>query len=425
VLQRPKTWAGPLAVPLSLVGTDLRPKGCALFRGSTSMVRGDVLCAVVGCLVLPRASSTSPYFKKGVGGGGLCGDLDDGPGGLKTVAWWYDWGHTAKGFSECNGTSPAHAEYVPMVWGKWALGNASSLIASLRQSAPKAKFIFGFNEPDHSGSYLKPQDGAARWLAMETVADALNLTLVSPCVSNYASGEWWLATFRAAFRNITKREPRMDHMCLHQYTYSAAAMNGTINAMYRDYKRPIWINEFACPPFKNCTAEHQLAFMKSALPVLEQSPYVFRYAWFVNRDNRPSPKGDDSLHVVNSSSLTPLGEFYRSYSPASPPPPPAPPAPRPPPGPSPPGPPPPPPPSPPPGPHNCSVAGRKPLSGTTNKYCYQICDYKCYAGECNAYYVELNGHPVPCVYSPPTVPGSKGKCNEDRQCAALAFRSVQ
>jgi hypothetical protein len=51
-------------------------------------------------------------------------------------------------------------------------------------------------------------------------------------------------------------------------------MNDTINAMYRTYKRPIWINEFACPPYQNCTAEHQLAFMKEALPVLEESPYV-------------------------------------------------------------------------------------------------------------------------------------------------------
>jgi hypothetical protein len=66
----------------------------------------------------------------------------------------------------------------------------------------------------------------------------------------------------------------MDHMCLHQYVHSSVDMNDTINAMYKAYKRPIWINEFACPPYQNCTAEHQLTFMKTALPVLEQSPYV-------------------------------------------------------------------------------------------------------------------------------------------------------
>ena len=35
-------------------------------------------------------SDTDVYFKKGVGGGGLCVDLDDGVGGLKTVTWWYE-----------------------------------------------------------------------------------------------------------------------------------------------------------------------------------------------------------------------------------------------------------------------------------------------------------------------------------------------
>ena len=83
----------------------------------------------------------------------------------------------------------------------------------------------------------------------------------------------------------------MDHMCLHQYVHSASKMMSTIHAMFRDYSRPIWLNEFACPPYQNCTAEHQLQFMKAALPLLEASPYVYRYAWYVNRDNRDPPKG--------------------------------------------------------------------------------------------------------------------------------------
>ena len=195
------------------------------------------------------------------------------------------------------------------------------------------------------------------------------MTVVSPCVSNYNDGLWWLNTFRTAFRNSTGREPRMDHMCLHCYTNSAQNMMSSINAMAKDYKRPIWINEFACPPYvsacstwvmlygvalhsgalhasrsiggsrfsfyavvrsfwigfiasfqlgtkttrvtdtapyctilhhimtsshcttsqryQNCTSPHQMAFMKEALPLLEASPDVYRYAWFVQRDNRP------------------------------------------------------------------------------------------------------------------------------------------
>jgi len=54
-----------------------------------------------------------------------------------------------------------------MIWGKWALANATTVIAELKNHTPDARFIFGFNEPDHSGSYLNPSDAAARWPAME------------------------------------------------------------------------------------------------------------------------------------------------------------------------------------------------------------------------------------------------------------------
>jgi hypothetical protein len=369
-----------------------------------------------------RLQPTDPAFKKGVGGGGDCGDLDDGAGGLN-VSWWYDWGHDRKGFAQCNGTSPQRAEYVPMVWGKWALKNATALEADLRAHAPGARFVFGFNEPDHSGSYTKPTDAAARWPAMEAAAAALRLTLVSPCVSNYASGDWWLKTFRAAFVNASGREPRMDHMCVHAYGTAKAMMN-EVDALYRDYRRPIWVNEFACPPYKGCTAPHQLEMMKQALPLLEASPYVFRYAWYVNRDARPAPKGDDSLHVNGSASLTPLGKFYRAFKPAEPPPPPVPPAPTP--SPLPPAPPPlpppaPPPPSPtPPGPappsHNCSVVGRTNLNTTAHRYCYELCVSQCYHGVCERFFTVVKGVPVPCAFQPPRAGAQKGKCLPNQAC---------
>jgi hypothetical protein len=62
------------------------------------------------------------------------------------------------------------------------------------------------------------------------------------------------------------------------------------------------------------------------------------------------------------------------------------------------------------------VVGKKPLNSTHFKYCYQVCAYKCFEAECNNYYVEDKGHPIPCIFSPPATPGTKGKCNEDTQC---------
>ena len=234
---------------------------------------GSVLLTAPGGGLLPGAA----HFKKGVGGGGNCGDLDKG--GLDTVTWWYDWGHDANGFAQCNGTSPLYAEYVPMIWGKWATSNVTATVADIRKLG-KVRYLFGFNEPDHSGSWEDPVDAAKRWPNMERIADALNVTLISPCVSNYQSGLWWLDTFRAAFKNATGRSPRMEHMCLHAYTSDAKSVMNTLEAMNRTYNRPIWVNEFACPPYKGCTSPNQLKFMKAILPLLEESPLVYRYAWF-------------------------------------------------------------------------------------------------------------------------------------------------
>ena len=52
---------------------------------------------------------------------------------------------------------------------------------------------------------------------------------------------------------------------------------------YKDYKRPIWINEFACPPYKDCTAADELKFAKIAVPRLEATDYIYRYAWYQAR----------------------------------------------------------------------------------------------------------------------------------------------
>ena len=168
---------------------------------------------------------------------------------------------------------------------------------------------------------------------------------------------------------------------------------------------------------------------------------------------RPPPKGDDSLHVVNKTELTPLGEYYNKFLPSKPDPAPVPPAPRPHPGPpSPPPPPPspppspsppPPPPPPPPGPHNCSIVGRINLNTTHMKYCYAICNAKCYEKRCEHYYFTTpEGENVPCLYTPPPA-GGKGHCAPDKICetrenrgnsatkdrdgwsAGLLFRSAQ
>lgn len=78
--------------------------------------------------------------------------------------------------------------------------------------------------------------------------------------------------------------------------------------MHADYGLPIWLNEFACPPYKDCPASNQLVFAKEVVPRLEALPYLYRYAWFEAR----SSGGESLLANTSDVQLTPLGEYYNS-----------------------------------------------------------------------------------------------------------------
>jgi hypothetical protein len=139
--------------------------------------------------------------------------------GLDNVRWFYDWDKDQVSLSSkrngnhtsCQSKLPQGnvngVDYIPQIFSRYALANISNIDP---QYLTNATYIFGFNEPDHSGSYMKPQDGAARWEHMEELADKFNLLIVGPCISNFNSGEWWLSEFREIFKNNTGREPRMD-----------------------------------------------------------------------------------------------------------------------------------------------------------------------------------------------------------------------
>ena len=243
------------------------------------------------------------------------------------MSWFYDWGHDQVSLTpsrtavaqnaSCQSIGPGHlvdgAEYVPMIFSKFALANISRINTTFLQGA---RYVFGYNEPDHSGTYLKPKDGADRWIHMEQLADAYNLTLVAPCVSNYASGEWWLHEFNQECNASFGRPCRFDHMCVHTYFEPAqvGAMFDALDRMHRDYGKPIWVNEFACPPYKNCSAADELRFAKLVVPRLEATPYIYRYAWFQARLSNAKGKGGCSLLGANASTVrrTVLGDWYNA-----------------------------------------------------------------------------------------------------------------
>lgn len=264
---------------------------------------------------LPSPVPLRPFSKKGVGYfGGNCSDF--GAAGLSNITWFYDWGHDQASMDRagCPSRQRDHSvdgvEYIPMIWGKYALKNISDMNTTFFIGA---RTIFSFNEPDHTGSsFLPPAEAAERWPNMVALARAFNLTLVAPCVSNYASGQWWLAAFNEGCKNLTGKSCAYDHMCLHTYfnVSHVSDLFSSLERMHADYGLPIWLNEFACPPYKHCSAADQLKFAQLVVPRLESLPYLYRYAWFEARS-----QGNETLLVwdnATSVQRTPLGDFYNS-----------------------------------------------------------------------------------------------------------------
>mmetsp|Transcript_35255 Transcript_35255/g.59452 ORF Transcript_35255/g.59452 Transcript_35255/m.59452 type:complete len:92 (+) Transcript_35255:364-639(+) len=56
-------------------------------------------------------------------------------------------------------------------------------------------------------------------------------------------------------------------------------MLSMLETMHEDWQLPIWITEFACPPYQDCSADDNLKFMEAIVPQLDALDYVYRYSW--------------------------------------------------------------------------------------------------------------------------------------------------
>jgi hypothetical protein len=231
------------------------------------------------------------------------------------IAWWYNW-HYQPETSVADTYAELGVEYVPMVWGGSFDG------AKLTQGIPAgSRTLLGFNEPNfYEQANLSATDAAARWPAVEQIADARELSLVSPAVNFCGGGCHDTDPFRY-LDGFTKACAgcRVDATAFHVYV--ACGGDGTNRARWlinhvETYKSrfsgPLWLTEFACD---NATSmEDQRLFMLDALAYLEAEPRIVRYAWFAGR-------ADNVAHVDllgTDGVLTPLGEAYVSFPHAEP-----------------------------------------------------------------------------------------------------------
>jgi hypothetical protein len=210
--------------------------------------------------------------------------------------WYYNWDQQPPA-----GDTPAniedYIEYVPMAWG--AHFDQQTLINYLL-AHPRVKFILGFNEPNFKGqSNLTPSQAAAAWPALQAIADRFNLTIVGPAINfSFVGG--------AVVENgveYTDPVKWYEHIAIHGYFNEPGYLPWMIG-LFDKFKKPVWVTEFNQSPSASVDAAAQ--YMRAAVPLLENDPRVFRYAWFLARGGHAAT----DLFAGQAGVLTDLGNVY-------------------------------------------------------------------------------------------------------------------
>jgi len=216
-------------------------------------------------------------------------------------AWFYNWGMAVN--------SSMDREYAPMAWGKSSLDLPTERTTLINKR--KITHIMSFNEADNCND----QSGQYGQLCVHDTA-AINhknlmktgLRIVSPSCRESEELQW----LKSVNNLMVPAGTRMDVIGMHWYDWgglnSASDANSIFTrfknkviACYNYYKMPIWITEFNAN--KNRLRATQDAFLQLALPWLESTPYVERYAYF-------QPDGGNGSFVDAGGNLTTTGNIY-------------------------------------------------------------------------------------------------------------------
>ena len=227
------------------------------------------------------------------------------------VSWAYAWSPTpGKAFTDMSLTPPAGVQLVPLVTTDM---NTPETFASLKGKGYQA--VLGFNEPDAGVGPISPADAAKAW--PNFVATGLRVGSPAPSNTKLVPGDWFYD-----FMNLTKAQgSRVDFIALHYYAtefgdVDAAVANfkAYIQSVRDVYGLSIWVTEFAMVSYHADPSQWDLPdeetqgrFLTAACQMLNDLPYVEKYAWFAVPQNETQP----ATNLFDSQgNITPLGNLY-------------------------------------------------------------------------------------------------------------------
>jgi hypothetical protein len=214
----------------------------------------------------------------------------------KGMSWAYNWA------ADPSGPIVLGAEYVPMLWGldkstSWAKDVESAFSGGSRHA-------LSFNEPDLAiQANIEPSLAAAKHIEyMNPLADRMSIG--SPAITNGNQesppmGTTWLRQFLQHCQGAC----RIDFVAFHWYdsasnfAYFQQHVWDVINATQAANVDRVWLTEFGA----SGSDDEVASFLRKAIPFLDSTDAVERYAYFMCGDGL----------LVNADAISsPIGEAY-------------------------------------------------------------------------------------------------------------------
>lgn len=210
-------------------------------------------------------------------------------------------------------------------------------LAQLQTPLSLGEAVLGFNEPNHGGhshGELTPQEAFDNWKFVEKKASDMDpsiLQIGSPVTFGSTRDTWWndFFTLCAPDGGRSSGNPKkckIDFLQAHIYKTKALGQNSLqseLEALHHMYGLPIWLTEFNSGGSQHkdtVNEDHQFAYMKEALPLLESLTYVQKYAWFSACHEPNHYRATPASALVTDCDkpqpqLTNLGVYYHFYKP--------------------------------------------------------------------------------------------------------------
>lgn len=228
--------------------------------------------------------------------------LEEHPG----LDWYYNW-RTDE--IRHRGQRRRSVEFVPMIHG------ADDVDARIRSSR-RPRALLGFNEPDGHGGSHQAGMSVAEAIALWPRLEAHGLRLGSPATTQ--AGTLGRGSWQGRFMDeVQRRGLRVDFMAVHYYstTGNVDEFRNWLIAVHRQYRRPVWVTEFAYIDWNRpsrATYAANAAFAAEAIRMMKTLPFVERYAWFAANPYPWRGRAPEINLVDSHMRQTPLGVTFEA-----------------------------------------------------------------------------------------------------------------